>query len=302
MLFWTIVKVAVKSLLANKLRSVLAMLGIIIGVAAVISMLALGAGAQKRIMDRISSMGANLMIVRPGQAGHRGVRSGSSQTLTLEDARALLDEVPEVKTVAPVVQGNGQFKYYGKNAQSAITGTSITYFSIRNFEVEKGRTFTESEVEQAARVAILGATTVENLFEDADPLQEKIKISGINFKVIGVLKAKGDQGWFNPDDQAIIPYTTAMKQILGVDYLREIDMQTIDDADHEKVQTEASKVIRRRHRIQSEDDDDFHIRDLAEMAETASEVTQTFTLLLGAVAGISLVVGGIGIMNIMLVS
>ena len=302
MLFWTIVKVATKSLLANKLRSILAMLGIIIGVAAVISMLALGAGAQKRIVDRISSMGANLLIVRPGQGGHRGVRTGPVQTLTLNDAQALLDDVPTIDVIAPVVRGSGQFKYYGNNSQSVITGTSITYFPIRNFEVERGRPFTESEVEHSARVAVLGPTTVENLFEESDPLEETVKINGMNFKVVGVLKAKGDQGWSNPDDQAIIPYTTAMKQILGVDYLREIDLQAVEGADHEQVQTEATQVLRRRHRIQSEADDDFHIRNLAEMAQAASDVTQTFTILLGAVAGISLLVGGIGIMNIMLVT
>jgi len=301
-LFWTIVKVATKSLLANKLRSILAMLGIIIGVAAVISMLALGAGAQKRVMDRISSMGANLLIVRPGQRGRRGVRTGPVQTLTLNDAQALLEEVPAVEMIAPVVRGSGQFKYYNNNSQSVILGTSITYFPIRNFDVERGRAFTESEVERSARVAVLGATTVENLFENSDPLEETVKIKGINFKVIGVLRAKGDQGWFNPDDQAIIPYTTAMKQLLGVDYLREIDLQAVEGADHAQVQTEASQVLRRRHRIKSEAEDDFHIRNLAEMAQAASDVTQTFTILLGAVAGISLLVGGIGIMNIMLVT
>ena len=302
MLFWTIVKVAVKSLLANKLRSMLAMLGIIIGVAAVISMLALGAGAQKRVVDRISSLGANLLIVRPGQWGRRGVRTGPVQTLTLNDAQSLLEEVPAIEMVAPIVRGSGQFKYYNNNSQSIIIGTSVTYFPIRNFEVERGRPFTESEVKHSARVAVLGPTTVENLFENSDPLEETVKIKGINFKVVGVLKAKGDQGWFNPDDQAIIPYTTAMKQLLGVDYLREIDLQAVEEADHTQVETQVTQVLRRRHRIQSEADDDFHVRNLAEMAEAASDVTQTFTILLGAVAGISLLVGGIGIMNIMLVT
>ncbi|HUT02899.1 MAG TPA: ABC transporter permease [bacterium] len=302
MLFWTIVKVATKSLLSNKLRSILAMLGIIIGVAAVISMLALGAGAQKRVMDRISSMGANLLIVRPGQGGHRGVRTAAGQNLTLNDALAVLEEVPTVEIIAPVVQGSAQLKYYNNNSRLSVTGTSITYFPIRNFEVERGRPFTESEVERSARVVVLGPTTVENLFENSDPLEETVKIDGINFKVVGVLKAKGDQGWFNPDDQAIIPYTTAMKQLLGVNYLREIDLQAVEGADHTQVETQASGVLRRRHRIQSEADDDFHIRNLAEMAEAASDVTQTFTILLGAVAGISLLVGGIGIMNIMLVT
>ncbi len=302
MLFWTIVKVALKSLLANKMRSFLAMLGIIIGVAAVISMLALGAGAQKQVLERISSMGANMLIVRAGQAGHRGVRTGESQNLKMEDAKALLENTPGIEMVSPVVQSSGQFKYMNENTRSAILGAAVTYLPIRNYQVERGRAFTEGEVDRMARVAVLGPTTVSELFGEAEPLGKKIKINGINFEVVGVLKAKGDRGFFNPDDQAIIPYTTAMKQILGVDYLREIDTQMAEGADPEQVQAQAEEVLRRQHRIQPGREDDFHIRNMAEMAETAESVTQTFTLLLGSVAAISLLVGGIGIMNIMLVT
>ena len=302
MLFMTIVRVAAKSLLANKLRSILAVLGIVIGVAAVISMLAIGAGAQKQVMDRISALGANLLMIHPGQTGDHGVRTGTQQNLTLDDARALLEQVQDITTVAPVVQGSAQFKYYNNNSRSSVTGTSVTYFPIRNFEIDKGRMFTEAEVERSARLAVLGPATVENLFQEEDAVGQRVKINGMNFTVVGVLKSKGDQGWFNPDDQAIIPYTTAMGHVFGVDYLREIDFLIKEGADRTLVQSQASAVLRTRHRLRPDADDDFNIRDLAEMAQTASSLTETFTILLGSVAGISLLVGGIGIMNIMLVT
>ncbi len=302
MLFWTIVKVSVKSLFANKMRSFLAMLGIIIGVAAVISMLALGTGAQENITARISAMGTDLLIIRAGQRRHRGVSTGDQKELTLEDAQAVLKEVPSIKQVAPVVQGGAQLKYLNKNTRCSIVGTTFTYLPIRNFVVEKGRAFTEGETERNARVAILGPNTVETLFEEQDPIGEKIKIKGINFKVVGVLKAKGDQGWFNPDDQAIVPYTVAMKQLLGLASLREVDLQLVPDADHEKVKEEISRILRKRHRIQPGADDDFNLRSQAEIMETVSGVTRTFTILLAGIASISLLVGGIGIMNIMLVT
>jgi len=169
MLFWTIVKVALKSLFGNKLRSFLAMLGIIIGVAAVISMLSLGAGAQAQVMERINSWGVNLLTLRPGQRRSHGVRSGSYENLTLEDAQAILKEVKGVRQVAPVVRGSAQLKYYNRNTNTQIIGTSITYLGIRNFEVERGRNFTEVEAERMARVALLGPETAKNLFEEEDP-------------------------------------------------------------------------------------------------------------------------------------
>jgi len=204
--------------------------------------------------------------------------------------------------LSPIVQGSGQFKYMNNNKRSSIIGGAVTYLPIRNYIVERGRTFTEGEVEHSARVAVLGPATVEELFEDEDPLEKNIKINGTNFKVVGVLKAKGDQGFFNPDDQAIIPYTTAMKQLLGVDYLREIDMQMARGENQEEVQARAEAVLRKRHRIQPGQEDDFNIRNMAEFAETVVETSKTFTFLLASVAAISLLVGGIGIMNIMLVT
>jgi putative ABC transport system permease protein len=303
MLFWTIVKVALKSLMANKLRSFLAMLGIIIGVSAVISMLSLGAGAQHQVMDRFSEMGSNLLIAHPSRRRHRGVMAGEYQNLTLEDAQAILAEVDSVRQVAPVVRGNEQIKYFNKNTRATVLGSSITYFPIRNFEVEKGRTFTEVEAERMARVAVIGSETAKNLFDEGeDPVNKIIKVKNINFKVVGVLKSKGGQGWFNPDEQIIMPYTTAMKQVLGTDHLREIDMQVVQGYDQSKAEEEITVVLRRRHRIEPGAEDDFDIFNQAELIETVTEVTQTFTILLGSIAGISMLVGGIGIMNIMLVT
>jgi putative ABC transport system permease protein len=301
-LFWTIAKVALRSLLANRLRSFLAMLGIIIGVAAVVSILALGAGARSQVVQRISAMGTDLLVVRPGAQGVRGVRSATAQNLTLADAQAIVAEVPEADLVAPVVSGMAQLKYYNQNTNTNVTGTSVTYLPIRGFEVERGRAFTEGEAERMARVAVLGPTTAENLFGVSEAIGETIKVKGINFRVVGVLKAKGDQGWFNPDDQAIVPYTTAMKQLFGLDHLREIDIQAKDEETLNRVQDGATALLRKRHRIREGADDDFSIRNQAEILDTMSSVTQTFTLLLGGIASISLLVGGIGIMNIMLVT
>lgn len=301
MLLWVIIKVSLRSLLANKLRSFLAMLGIIIGVSSVITMLAVGAGAQKQVLGQISAMGTDLLVIRPGQRGMGGVSTGTQQTLKIEDAEALL-EIKSVRSVAPVVGGNIQVKYMNKNARTTLLGTSLTYFSMRNFEVEKGRPFNDEEAESLSRVLIIGATTAENLFGSEDAINQTIKVNGVNFTVVGVLKAKGDQGFFNPDDQAIMPYKTAMKQLLGIDYLREVDVQADEGADLSKLQKTITTIIRKRHRIQEEDPDDFNIRNQAEALETASNISNIFTLLLGGIAGISLLVGGIGIMNIMLVT
>lgn len=302
MLFWVTIKLAFKSLFANKLRSFLAMLGIIIGVGAVISMLALGAGAKQNVMDRVTSMGTNLLYLRPGQSHNHGVSSGDSQNLTMEDAEAVLKNIKNIKAVSPVVNGGGQFKYMNKNTSSSIIGTTITYFPMRNFEIEKGRAFTEVEAERMAKVVVLGSETVKKLFEDIDPIGKQVKIKGNNFKVIGVMKEKGDRGWHNPDDCGVIPISTAMKQVLGVDYVREIDIQITDDADSKKVIDDIAVLMRQRHRLQPEQENDFMVRDQADIREMFTSFAKTFTILLGGIASISLLVGGIGIMNIMLVT
>ena len=298
----TTIKVAIKSLFANKLRSFLAMLGIIIGVGAVISMLAIGKGAREEIMDRIESMGTRLLVVRPGQSGHRGVMSGTRENLTVDDALAILNEIEDIEQVSPVVSGNAQIKYLDSNVRTNVIGIAVTYPTIRNDEVEFGRWFTEAEVMNRARAGVIGPNTAENLELSQENLGESIKIDGINFELVGILKSKGDQGWYNPDDRIYIPYTTAMKIVFGLDSLREIDVQAADGVDLAGIEEEIAQVMRRRHSIINEEDDDFYVRNQADIIEAATETNRTFTILLGAIASISLLVGGIGIMNIMLVT
>lgn len=302
MIFLTIIKTALKSLYANKLRSILAMLGIIIGVGSVISMLSIGAGARNSILTRISSMGTNLLSVRPAQGGSRGVMGGSSQKLTLDDAAAILEEVPSIKMLSPMAQGNAQVKYMNKNSRTNIVGAAVTYASIGNLEVEYGRFFRESEAESMARVAVIGPTTAGDLGITKSMIGEKIKIKGINFRVIGILKAKGSGGFDNADDRVFVPYTTAMKILFGLDYLNGINVQAEDGADLTAVQDKITTLLRKRHKLSDQEEDDFRVMNQAELIQTVTDFTQTFTFLLGGIAAISLLVGGIGIMNIMLVT
>jgi len=304
MLFWTTVKVGLRSLLANKLRSLLTMLGVIIGVGAVISMLAIGEGAKRQIMSRITAMGTNLLLVMPNWHGHGsgGVRSNTAVNIKMTDAQAILQEVKGIRRLAPVTSNRQQVKYFSRNASVNITGTAPTYLPIRGFEVEKGRCFTEAETEGRARVCLLGPQTVENLMGDDDPMGATIKIKSISFRVIGVLKAKGDQGWFNPDDTIYMPYTVAMEELFGVDYLREIDVQAEDGEDLTRIQKDITAVMRRLHRLMSDQEDDFRVMNQAEWIQLANDTTRQFSFLLGGIASISLLVGGIGIMNIMLVT
>jgi len=302
MMLAMILKVALRSLWGNKLRSTLAMLGIVIGVGAVIAMLAIGAGAQKSVMERMTAMGTNLLMIRPGQRGSMGVVSGTAQNLTVDDALAITQQIKGVARVAPALSGSGQLKYFGRNTRSTVLGTTITYFYARNFELQAGSYFTDLDDERMSRVAVIGPVTAENLFGAQDPIGQTIKINGLNFRVIGLLKSKGDQGWFNPDDQALIPLRTAMKQLYGLDFVREINVQVEQGADISKVQQDVSQLLRRRHRLWPGMPDDFFIRNQTEMLETANAMTRTFTILLGSIACISLLVGGIGIMNIMLVN
>jgi putative ABC transport system permease protein len=227
--------------------------------------------------------------------------SGTQQNLVLDDATALL-ALPDVAAVAPVVGGSAQIKYLNRNTRTQVLGTSMTYLPIRAFAIGRGRAFTEQEVEGGSRVALIGSATASSLFDQAEPLEERIKINGINFRVVGVLQSKGDQGWSNPDDQVIIPYTVAMKQILGTTFLREIDVQAASSDRLDDAQEAAMALLRRRHRLEPGAPDDVQINNQADILATASSITRTFTILLGSIAGISLMVGGIGIMNIMLVT
>lgn len=302
MLFWIIVKLSVKSLLTNKLRTFLAVLGIVIGVLAVITMMGIGTGAKNQVMAQINSMGSNLLIVRPGLSRGRGVFSGNRQTLKVEDAREILKRIDNIQKVSPVVNTRTQLKYFNTNTNTTVTGSSNTYFSIRNYLIGTGRFFTDNEAERNARVAVIGSKTASDLFGTDNCIGQTIKVQGINYRVIGLLKSKGDQGFFNPDDQIIVPYTTAMNQLMGIDYITEIDIYVTDENKIDQVETSIEALLRKRHRIKEDADSDFSIQNQAEMLQTASTVLGTFTLLLSGIAGISLLVGGIGIMNVMLVT
>ncbi len=301
MLFWTVFKVGIKSLLASKLRSILAMLGIIIGVGAVIAMLAIGSGAQKQVMDRFNAMGTNLLIVQPGQRGTGGVISGLQQNLTLEEAQAIAREVPGIAMIAPIVQGNAQIKYANRNARTTVVGTATTYLRLRDIQLDRGRPFTEGEVDRMARVAIIGPVAARNIFGASDALGETIKVNGINFQVIGVTRPKGE-GWMSPDDRITVPYTVAMQLLFGVTRLRQIEIQAAAGVELAAVQESVTRLLRREHRIAPGADNDFQVTNMADIRESANEVTSVFKYLLGGIAAISLLVGGIGIMNIMLVT
>lgn len=302
MLIFTTLKVAWRSLVATPLRSFLAILGVIIGVGAVISMLALGAGARKDIIARITAMGTDILIVRAGQGGHRGVSTGPGQNLTLDDAEAILNDIPATGSVSPVIQGNVQAKRFNQNMRTQVQGVAVPWFTMRNFTIEKGRSFTDRETDTNATVAVIGSEVARTLFPEEEAIGKSLKMNGMNFQVVGLLKSKGDQGWFNPDDMVVIPFTTAMGRLLGQDKLREIDILAQPGEDLTELQTSVEALLRKRHRTAEGAEDDFHVRNQAELLTMATDMTRTFTILLGGIAGISLLVGGIGIMNVMLVT
>jgi putative ABC transport system permease protein len=300
---FVLISIAFRSLLGNKLRSFLAVLGIIIGVGAVIAMLSIGAGARASMIQQLESLGTNLLIVRPAlKNGPGGVRSIAHRSLTAADGHAILKEVPGIYAVAPVVTGRSQVKYYDQNANVNLVGTANTYFEARNYEVERGRQFTDGEVDNLSRVAIIGPATAENLIGVDDPLTATIKVDGISFRVIGVTAAKGDQGWYNPDDLVIVPYTTAIQVLLGTDYLNEIDVQGEPGYDLNVIQGSIQELLRRRHKLEPEAENDFGMSNQTELLKFLSSITTTLSVLLASIGSISLLVGGIGIMNIMLVT
>ena len=303
MIFWTIVQVALRSLVANKLRSFLAMLGIIIGVWSVISALALASGAQKKVYDQMSSLGTNVVMVTPGQRGSGGVISGNQKNLKVEDAQALL-KIPEVARATPLVRGNVQAKHGNRNSRPTLLGAGPTYCAIRSYQVQYGRNFSDADCEGAARVAVLGPTTAQKLFGEAaaEVVGQSVEVQGVQYKVIGLLVGKGDQGFFNPDDQIIIPYTTAMRQVLGMDYLSEVDLSAKDEAQLTTIQTKATLLLRKRHRLADDIENDFNVRNQADVLSATATINTVLSLLLGGIAGISLFVGGIGVMNVMLVT
>ncbi len=301
---------AMDALNSNKLRSGLTLLGIIIGVSAVITLMAIGRGAQESITSRIESLGTNLLFIRSGatnQFGFSGAQ-GSAATLTLEDSKALIDPIlaPSVASVAPEVQIQSQLVYERENTNTRLIGITPEYLPVRSYELESGQPITPAHVDAASQVIILGPDVVEDLFGLRSPIGQKVKVSGRPFVVIGVMKSKGAGGFGNQDNQAYIPITTAYYRLgaqrtaQGEISVQTVNVQVVDEDSADSAVNEITNILRLRHRIT--DEDDFTITNQQETIETLQETTETFVVFLGAIASISLLVGGIGIMNIMLVS
>ena len=300
-----VLRTAFRALARNKMRSALTMLGIIIGVGAVIAMVSIGEGAKRGIESRFAAMGTNLLFVSPGSQNQRGVHGGwgSMTTLKEDDALAIARECPAVLYVSPSVSARAQTVYGNKNWNTSISGTGERYPEVRNWEVEFGTYFDEAMVKSAAKVCVLGADVKTNLFEGEDPIGKVIRIKKIPFKVLGVLKKRGESGGFGSrDDMITIPYTTAMRRLQGIDYIQSADVRAVSQEALPEAVIQIQDLLRNRHRIAPGAEDDFTVRNMSEIAETAAEATKMMTVLLGSIASISLLVGGIGIMNIMLVS
>ncbi|HPG40914.1 MAG TPA: ABC transporter permease [bacterium] len=298
------IKIALTSLAANKMRAALTMLGIIIGVAAVITVVGLGNGAQKAITDRIQSLGSNLLFVRAGSPnqGHIHWGEGSSQSLENIDAEVIKEKSTMAAYVIPEFSKNAQIVYGAKNWNSSVVGTIPEFEAARSFKTTDGRYFTAKEMENSERVAVIGNEVKNNLFGSTNPIGETIKINQDNFIVVGLLEKKGQTGWRNEDDQILIPITTAQKRVFGADYLTGITIQVLNDKVVDEALVEIEKILRRQHRLLRDQDNDFSIRNQSDVITTFQETNKSFSFLLASIAGVSLLVGGIGIMNIMLVS
>jgi len=293
------------ALLANKLRALLTMLGIIIGVAAVITMIAIGEGAQQAVTNRIQALGSNLLFISPSAQRGGGItviQAGSNVRLRNADAESIDQNVATVEAVVPEYNSHAQVKYENKNWNTRIVGTVPEYETARNFPTVEGRYFTHSEERAYAKVCVVGQTVIDNLFPTEDPLGKTIRIAGQSFQVIGTLESKGQSGFQNPDDQIIVPLSTAQRRLFGVDYLSQITVKVVNDADMDPAFLEIERVLRRAHKLREDQDNDFRIRNQADIINTFQETQQTFTYLLAGIAAVSLLVGGIGIMNIMIVS
>ena len=292
------------SLIANKLRSLLTMLGIIIGVAAVIALVSIGNGVKQDIEDSISSLGSNLLVVLPGAPRTPGARSsqGSMKSLKISDYEAIA-KLEGVKAASPMTNGSYVVIYQNKNWTTSVAGVNANFQDVNNWTMTSGRFFSDKNVQNRERVAVVGQTVVKNLFADEDPVGKEIRVKNIPFRVIGVLKSKGNGTMGNDqDDTVLIPYTTSMERVEGIDYLRRVYVVAKDDGGIDRLQADIENLLRVRHNIKDTNLDDFNIQNMKSIMETVAQTTGTFTLFLGAVAAISLVVGGIGIMNIMLVS
>ena len=304
----TIFKIAIRAIHANKMRSVLTSLGIIIGVAAVIVMLAIGNGAQLSIQKEMRSMGTNLIMIRSGSSTSGGARMGhgSQPTLKNGDADAIQNKIAAIRLAVPVVNDSGQIVYGNTNWATNIVGTDNRYFEIKEWELAYGRDFSDADIKNANKVAILGQTVVKELFGDTDPLGKTIRIKGLPFKVIGALTTRGQSGpGQNQDDMVYLPLSTVQKKVSGTEFPNMVNMLMLQAYDAESTYTsqdEITALLRQRHNLGLTKDDDFTIMNLTQFMEMMQNSTKIMTILLGSIASISLLVGGIGIMNIMLVS
>lgn len=297
-------RTALRSLKANKMRSALTMLGVIIGVGAVITMISIAQGAKEQAIERIRALGTNILTVFPGQQRVRmvGMGMGTRPTLKFEDAQAIAKEIPYVVRVAPEVTRMGQVKYQNQNTNTRILGTTPDYPIMRNFRIEEGSFFTERDMRTMRKVCVIGKTTASNLFGNSSPINKIIKINGINFRVIGLMASKGAAMFGDPDDQIFVPITTMMKRLYQIDWVNNIGIEVADKKLMALASFEVENLLKRRHKIGPNSENDFVIRSQEEIIEVTESVSKVFTMLLGGIASVSLLVGGIGIMNIMLVS
>ena len=298
------VRVALTAIRANKMRSVLTMLGIIIGVASVITMIALGKGAEADITERVQAMGTNVLHVRPGppRGPNRPWGAQDQDTLTLADADAIAKRVPTVDRVAPQVSRNMQVRWRNQTAQISVVGSTPDYFHVNNHPVEVGREVNEADAHAGRAVCTIGTTVVNNMFGRNDPIGERIRVGNMTFEVIGVLREKGSMGWRDPDDVVVVPLALAMRRLFGRDRLDTIAVSAASADTLDKATEEVTRLVRRLHRISPGRPDDFNVRGQTEMLQMFTETSKTFTVLLAGIATLSLLVGGIGVMNIMLVS
>ena len=303
--FKATLKIALRALSRNKMRTILTMMGIVIGVAAVIAMVGVGQGAQQKVQDQIASMGTNLIYVSAGSVNRGGTHlgAGATKTLTDDDMKAIVREVPTVSAAAPGAGASAQVVYENQNWSTRVNGTEPQYFAIRDWQVASGSSFTDDDVSHSANVAVLGATVQQNPFGNSDPVGQTIRIGALPFQVVGVLTAKGQSGMgADQDDGVYVPITTLQKKITGQDWLQYIMVSAVSQPASYAAQSQITSLLRDRHKIRPGQDDDFQVRNLADVAELADQQSQVMTLLLASIAGVSLIVGGIGIMNIMLVS
>lgn len=301
-----LIKIAVRALANNKLRGFLTMLGIIIGVASVITMLAIGQGSKRSIQAQISEMGSNMIMIHPGADVRGGVRQDASamETLKLQDYEDIVDETRFVSAVSPSVNSSGQAIYGANNAPTTVYGISPDYLEIRRYKVEDGDMFTEQDIQTAAKVCVVGKTVVDNLFPDgSNPVGKVIRFQKLPFRIVGVLESKGYNSMgMDQDDLILAPYTTIQKKVLAITHLQGITCSALKEEYTDQAINEISEILRRNHKLKESDDDDFTIRSQQELSTMLTSTTDMMTVLLAAVAGISLLVGGIGIMNIMYVS